>query len=120
MNIDALLNDKKVIKDLLALSKKHIGSGFVGFVGLKTDEHPCTLELKYEIFEQDGNPEICLMAYYKSDSTEVDEESSFLEKIADRITESIEEVSGSWSADAKATLEHVYGVCLLHNNKQIY
>ena len=120
MIVDSLMNDSKVKNDLQVISKKQEKSGFLGSVGLRTDKHPCTLELKYEMFEQDGDSELCLMAYYKSDSTEVDEESRRLEQIADSINEDIDQVSGKWSQEAQAALENIFGVCLLHNDKQIY
>ena len=60
------------------------------------------------------------MAYYKSDSTEVDEESFRLEQIADSINEDIDKVSEKWSEEAQGALENIFGVCLLHNGKQIY
>lgn len=120
MSVEALMNDSKVKEDLRVILEKQEKSGLLGSVGLRTDKHPCTLELKYEMSEQHGNNELCLMAYYKSDSTEVDEESFRLEQIADSINEDIDKVSEKWSEEAQGALENIFGICLLHNGKQIY
>lgn len=121
MNAESLMNDSTVVSDLNRLAKEHQESGFVGFVGLRTDDHPCTLTLKFVSAAVDGQDEILLHACYESDSTEVDEESDFLEKIADRLAEDVFSSHFDWPEEAKKAFgEGIYRVFLLHNGKQLY
>ncbi len=121
MSVEILMNDSAVISDLNNVAKEHQESGFVGFVGLATDDHPCTLTLKFVSAVVDGQDEILLHACYESESTEVDEESNFLEKIADRLAEDVFSLHFDWSEQSKEAFgEGIYRVFLLHNGKQIY
>jgi|TARA_B110000967_G_C18853005_1_gene545621 hypothetical protein len=119
--VETLMNDPAVISDLNNLAAEHQKSGFVGFVGLATDDHPCTLTLKFESMVIDGKDDFLLHAYYESESTDLDEESNFLANLADRLAEDLLPLRENWSEKSIESYgAGIYTVFLFHNGKQIY
>lgn len=120
MKHNILMATSKVTKDLLKIKEKQEKSGFLGSVGLRTDDYACTLDLTFQTLEKDEGMELCLVANYISESDRVDETSFCFERIADSISEDIDKVSGKWPVECREELEGLYGICISHNGKFIY
>lgn len=115
-----LMASSKVTKDLLNIKEKQEKSGFLGSVGLRTDDYACTLDLTFQTLEKDGEMQLCVVANYLSESDTVDETSFRFEQIADSISDDIDKVSKKWPEECRKELEDLYGICISHNGKFIY
>ena len=120
MSAEILMNNQKVVQDLGDIAEKQATNGLLGAVGLVTDDHDCSLDLRYEMYEQEGEPELCLLVTFSSQSDEVDEESFRWEQIAETISEEVEIRSESWTEEAQSVLEDFYGTCLFYDGNQVY
>ena len=122
MSIETLIKSDDVTQSLEQIRSKQEASGFLGAIGIRTDDHDCTMELSFQIIAQEGedDPCLCLVANYTTESDEVDEESFRLEQIADSINDDLSEASSSWSQEQQDALENLYGVCIMVNGKQLY
>ena len=114
-----LNNISEISTALEKVRERTQNSGFMGLVGFRTDDIECRVTVN--IKKEQGQPEELplIVINIESRSTEVDDESMFLERIADAAVEEFEAERGSWSSELQE-MTKFGGVQLQLNDEVIY